>query len=296
MLKVEIKERCPKAGFIILTNYQGRSFVMGTKCKTWRCIVCRKSVLSYVKMRMEYGCLTLGRFYLITVTFQAESESAKDAAHVRARWEQLIRFLKQRSPNLTWMKIVELTKKGVPHLHLLVGGVGKRTDSCAPKGYEFKFNVHTIHQRCAKDCLIHEWSRAWYAVTGDSFVVHARKGYSPARLANYLGKYLVKGFYQREDLKEMGFERRWSCARNWPRPEKLETITSANGGWAKTQIVSGYGLRDQMAERVERDKDAGALQRVGDQKVLDIQKEKVEAGARRRLDKQLKSIGGNNVG
>ena len=138
------------------------------------------------------------------------------------------------------------------------------------------------------DCLIHEWGKAWFGVTGDSFVVDVRKGYSPARLANYLGKYLVKGFYHREDLKAMGFERRWSCARNWPKPAVLETKVQSEGGWNNTRVVSGYGFRDYFERRVEADKHLPALVQVGDDLRLALGKARGQAGMRKKFEAMLR--------
>lgn len=275
---------CPRSGFIILTKGY-REFVMTTSCKTWSCEICRKRNLAYVKLRMEYGCSALGEFYLITVTLQADSAHGRDARAVRTVWEQLIRFLKLKSPQLTWMKIVELTKQGTPHLHLLVGGLGKRKDSCARKG-EFKHSVKNTFRACAEDCLIHEWSQAWFGVTGDSWVVDARKGSTPARLANYLGKYLTKSYYHRKDLEEMGFKRRWSCARNWPSPTKMETITAQEGGWDKTEMIKGYG-NEMLRRRVEADKDSIALEQVGDLVAINLMNKNRKRAALAAVERQI---------
>lgn len=276
---------CPRSGYVILDS-RVRTYVMKTTCKTWGCDICRTKVLSYVKMRMEYGCLILGAFYLITVTLKTGSEHARDAVAVRMVWEQLIRFLKLRSPNLTWFKIVELTKAGTPHLHLLVGGLTKRQDSCERRG-GFRHTLVKVHRTCKVDCLIHEWGKAWYAVTGDSFVVDAREGYSPARLANYLGKYLSKGFYHRQDLKDLGFKRRWSCARNWPKPKKMETRMSSEGGWDKVEMVKGYGMRDYLSRRADADQHSYQLEQVGDDLRMELSKARAKFGIKRKLEKML---------
>jgi len=283
-VKSQKREMCPRAGFVILTKGI-KEYVMTTKCKTWSCEICRKTNLAYVKLRMEYGCSILEEFYLITVTLQAESSHGRDARAVRIVWEELIRFLKLRSSSLAWMKIVELTKKGVPHLHLLVGGLGKRKDSCARKG-EFSYKVMNVFRTCKEDCLIHEWAQAWYGVTGDSFVVDVRKGYAPGRLANYLGKYLTKSYYHREELEEMGFKRRWSCSRNWPSPDKMQTVTTENGGWDKTEIIKGYGnelLRDKALE----DRGAPALEQVGDLVAKGIQSKNRRRAALAAVERQI---------
>jgi len=237
---------------------------------------------------MEYGSLAVGKFFLITVTLEANGGIWKDARRVRVVWEQLIRYLKLRSPKLTWFKVVELTKKGTPHLHLIVGGLGNRVASCFPKG-EFKYTLERVHQVCKVDCLIHEWGKAWFGVTGDSFVVDAREGYSAARLANYLGKYLTKGFYHRAEMERMGFKRRWSCARNWPSPAKLQTRYGSERAWERVEIITGYGFRDWFKERMERDKGSRDIEQVGDDLLLTLRGNKRKSAALVALERNLKS-------
>lgn len=114
------------------------------------------------------------------------------------------------------------------------------------------------------DCLTHEFAKAWLDVSGDSFVVDCRKGYSAGRLANYLGKYLTKSFSDRENLKAMGFIRRYSRSQNWPSVPKLETVVQKAGGWDKVEIVQNSDNWTKWKQRAAADRDSTLLERVGD--------------------------------
>ena len=265
LLKANRERPCRRSGFIKLTHKSGRVLVAKTVCKTWGCNVCRKSLLSLVKMKMEYGCLTLGRFWLTTVTLKQGSRHGMDASSVRKVWEPWLQVLKVRNPNLSWMKIVELTKAGTPHMHVLMGGLSKdRVDCCYRVHEEIPFSRRFITDECPKDCLMHEMARAWLYVTGDSFVVDCREGYSPARLANYLGKYLVKGFEDRQNLKAMGWLRRYSSSQNWPKLGRLETEVQRHGGWESVEMVNNTMDWRGFQDLALRDSTSVLLKKTGD--------------------------------
>jgi len=80
-------------------------------------------------------------------------------------------------------------------------------------------------------CVSHVASRAWLAATGDSYVVWAEHVYSAAGAGSYLGKYLVKSFGTRCRLKELGYERRFVCSRNWPSPGPLKMRGTVMETW-----------------------------------------------------------------
>ncbi len=112
--------------------------------------------------------------------------------------------------------------------------------------------------------MMHEFARAWLYVTGDSFVVDCREGYTPARLANYLGKYLVKGFEDRQVLKAMGWLRRYSSSRNFPKMGVLETKTQREGGWEVVEIIRNSIHWADMKAQVLEDRNSPLLEKTGD--------------------------------
>lgn len=234
---------------------------MPTKCKTWGCRVCRKNLLSYVKMKMEYGCLILEDSYLITLTLKSGPESSmRDAAFVRTAWERCIRSLKENPSweKVAWFKIPELTKRGQPHLHLIVGGIGKRKAMCEKSP---AFSDDWIQKRC--ECAAHMMGYAWYVETG-AFVVDAQKVYAPRGAAAYMAKYLTKAFMVRGEMEKLGFHRRYATSRNWPRGEKIH-LRGTDLGWDKVQFRKRTALSKRAMERRSKDdRGKGLLVRVGD--------------------------------
>jgi len=102
---------------------------------------------------------------------------------------------------------------------------------------------------CGKNCLEHEWARLWYEVTGDSFVVDARQIAGADGAARYMTKYLVKGMMTWDELSELGFMRRWSTSRNWPKlpPERLLNELWDDVKWWKGDAST----RDWLGQKVK---------------------------------------------
>lgn len=281
-------DKCPRWGFIEMTTSYGQQYVMETSCKTWRCPVCRYKRISYVKLMMERGCSILGESYLITLTLKAGDPWTHDAEFVARAWTSLLRRLKRRSPQLTWFKVVEATRKGTPHLHLIVGGIGKRIPNCAGKFPPF--SVDWINEECREDCLIHEWGRIWWDNTG-AFVVHAVEVYSAAGAAKYLGKYLVKGMgADRARLEALGYTRRFTMARDWPRGQKMQLLGTKKGAWEATEVVPRYFRREEMLERVRRSRRAGDCQSVGDRLSATIVERRNKKAQRMKVERMENAL------
>jgi len=98
-------------------------------------------------------------------------------------WSILWRRLRRRwgARAIGYAKVVELTKAGTPHLHILV---------------ECPF----ISQR--------ELSAAWERLTG-SYIVDIRRVRSSKGISGYLSSYLTKALQVPEGM------RKWSAARGW---------------------------------------------------------------------------------
>ena len=188
---------CPRRGYLWFTNSSYEKLPVQATCKTWKCPACRKALVKKFAERLEYGCLTLGSSWLITLTLKlGDSSKIKDAVFVRKALERFWVRLKIR-PNwkqVVWLKVIELTKKGQPHLHIVVG------------------NITGTHRQ-----LQLEAREAWLFVTGDSYIVDVRPVSKAKEIGHYLGKYLAKGYAHREKLEALGFNRRWSASRGWPR-------------------------------------------------------------------------------
>lgn len=231
-----MSKKCPRQGFVRMKLYKGGDVVTTVNCRTWGCLACRDRKTNQVKAMIRYGISTLGPTYLITLTLRlGKGESPKDAKYVAAKWKRYISILQERSPNLSWMRIVELTKKRQPHLHLVVGGIGDRKFSCA--GVRHAWSEEWVRAQCREDCLEHEWSALWLKVTGDSYIVNVRPVMGASGAAAYLAKYLGKGVMDRDALEELGFLRRWSCSNNWPRGQ-LQT-RGVDGGYYESSTYFG---------------------------------------------------------
>jgi len=260
--------KCPRWGYVRMTTKMGKEFIKETICKTWGCPVCKSKMVAMVKMRMEYGCSKLGRCYLITLTLKAGlPRERKTAASVRLEWERWLKSMRSRNPNLSWFKVVEATKKGTPHLHLLMGTVGKRKDQCDEDPvYSRRYAV----KKC--DCLMHECLKAWFEITGN-YVVDCARIFNVEGAVGYLAKYLSKSFQDREVLVELGYKRRWSRSQNWPSPEEQRLQGSIEEAWESVEVLPRYYKRPEM-ERLERNGEGHRLmETVGDPEALGIMRE-----------------------
>lgn len=103
----------------------------------------------------------------------------------------------------------------------------------------------------------------WYGITGDSYIVDVRRTYEAEKLGNYLSKYLVKGMRQREEMEALGFLRRYSSSRNWPKPEMLRLRGTVMDRWLRLER-SAERLGDEGRKLLESSKVAYLMERVGD--------------------------------
>lgn len=239
-----------------------------TSCKTWGCLACRDRVKRYVRMRMEHGVLILKDCYLITVTYVFRGEeSKKGAKSVGKDWAEFTRKWNLKwSSRIRWFRVPELTKNGQVHLHLIIGGIGKRISCCRPAGMgscAHKKSYAWAMATCKVDCVEHEVAKEWYAITKDSWVVDCRAVWSAAGASAYIFKYLDKGFDDRAALEALGFKRRWSCSRNWPAPERMQYMVTMSKGWQHTQFYKRGINDDFLKEEVIRSERSPYAMKVG---------------------------------
>lgn len=270
---------CPRQGHVVMKLAKGGDLVVPVNCGTWGCLSCRDRNWNRIKSMIRYGISILGPTYLITVTLRMEElADSKDAKYVAAMWKAFISRLKVRNPNLSWFRIIELTKQSQPHLHLVVGGLGTRNARCLGKRH--KWSQEWVEKGCRrKDCLEHEWSREWLTVTGESFIVQVMDVAGAAGAASYLAKYLTKGVHQREELEALGFVRRWSCSANWPRTKVA--VRAIEDGYVETTKYVGAGSPGSLVAAQDAADDVGhpLLQLTGDRVLLDD----IEKRNRKRL-------------
>lgn len=250
-----------------LMDKTGEWLTVPTTCKSWSCLACRDRVKALFKQRIRHGCSILEPSYLITLTFKTVGDARRDAASVRVVWTQWLRSLKQRWPNLSWMRVIEATQKGQPHIHLVMGGLTTGlTASCTGKDNRGKpnhrFDMEWLWKKCI--CLEHICAQEWYKASQDSYVVDARQVLGAAGAAAYISKYLAKTLMSYSQLHMLGFTRRWTTSRNWPRLEGLQLVKSLNDEWVRTQFTSvRAGTSDALNSEVQRGKTSHMSQRTG---------------------------------
>lgn len=275
-------KQCPRRGVVKLEDDTGWLLATKTTCKTWGCKVCRERVAALVRLRMEYGCLKLRDSFLITLTYaNLDMQSLRDAHSVQVDLERFWKSLRKRNPQLSYFKIVEMTKRKQIHLHLIVGGItSDRRDTCDKTFYKRRREV------CKFDCLHCELVKVWESITG-SFVIDVRKVYASSGLANYLGKYLTKQFYNWDQLEERGFKRRWSRSKNWPSPGPLRLLGTVLGVWRRIVVVEHWYKKSEMEALVEASKNDPLMQIVGDDLAIELGKKRRDVGLIRRLEGYL---------
>lgn len=202
-------------------------------------------------MRVEAGCSTLGTCLLMTLTYRAASHRAGAAQFVPADWKALWRLLRRNQDPMSqakWLRVMELTKKGVPHHHVVLGPV-KGQVRCYGKDFDVK-RFKKRFDTCL--CISHRFSRAWFEVTHDSYIAHTIPVVGARGAASYLGKYLTKEF-DTERAKELGMERRWSSSRGWPGVGRMRLAPTENGtGWSKRIWSPGHLPDEDVVASMER--------------------------------------------
>jgi len=257
-----------------------RDYVVPTTCKTWGCPACNNKVRQLTAMKMMYGCLsTGGPSHFITVTYRKRpGDRTRNAKDVAEDWAALWRRLKELEAwkEAAWLKVPELTKKGQVHLHA-IAVQARSKDSCRKRDKDRKA---WMQRPCSGRCLEHDLAAAWYDITGDSFVVDCSEIRSVTGTASYVQKYMSKMFPKdRATLKSLGFAKRWTASKDWPRVAPLRLLGTELGAWEFVTRVHGakatYAVHSEdvpvpmvdMAEDQELEAPV-YLQHVGDEYLL----------------------------
>jgi len=250
---------CPRSGHVILERNvlgPGTGRVrMNTNCNTWGCVGCRDRLMRLFKMRVETGISTLGRCGFITITYKAESSRLETAGCVSRDWRALCTRLRRSQPEVaswSWFRVMELTKVGTPHHHLIMGTIPRMEINCW--GTNEDFDIRRFDRRFDScECVAHRISREWEELTGDSRIVHANWVTSAQKGANYLAKYVGKEF-DAPRAAELGMARRWSSSRTWPGTGRLRLLQTERG-WDRVRFSEGHipeaytGGPDSLTER-----------------------------------------------
>lgn len=285
------RNECPKKGWIWLITDSNRVCVMPTTCKTWACGVCQGKLISLFKMRVEAGCSALQRCAFTTFTLRRD-DNVLTAQFVREAWKEFSRRWKKVGEPFEWLKVVELTKKKQPHLHLVMGPVTGKLRCYGPGkkiGEWFQKD-----RECS--CLSHRLSRVWESVTGGSWVVFLVEVTSPSGAGSYLGKYMAKGHRQRQDLWEAGFTRRWSTSRGWPGGGRLRLRQTVERGWKAIELHGMQREKDNPPDLEERVGPEWALEYVAkrDERMLAKRAERYLSNAKDAGEKVVTEVDRRN--
>lgn len=208
-----------------------------TSCNTWRCLSCRDRNMRRFKAIVQHGCSVLERCMFITITYKAGSKRLSRAGCVARDWRAFFRLLHREYPETKeWgiLRVMELTKKGTPHFHLIAGKVSGRI-----RCYGKNLDGPVFISRLGCDCWSHRMSAVWKRVQkGESWIVHTIPVASAVGAGAYMGKYLGKEFSQ-ERATVLGMKRRYSVNRKWPRENRVRIVAPGTDGWRRVTWAEG---------------------------------------------------------
>jgi len=280
--------RCPREGMMLMESREkwspGRMMVP-TSCNSWRCLGCRDRNLSRFKAMVALGVSALGQCMFITLTYKAGAERLGTAGCVSRDWRAFWRLLRKWYPETKeWgvMRVMEVTKKGTPHFHLIVGRVSLGDIRCYGPVFYVK-NYLALLQDC--ECWSHRMGRVWERVQkGESYIVHTVPVTGGSGAGGYMAKYMRKEFDQ-ERGNELGMVRRFSANRRWPREKRRRIISPGTDGWRRTAWRAGVVDLDGFQGLTEFGKSGSEKQR----------KASVKDAARRLLKQGRKVVHGNGA-
>ncbi len=246
--------RCPRAGVVYLeaANRPNGGVAIRTYCKSWSCIGCRDRKRSAFMNRVDIACQAAARdFGMFTYTYKATDDRWRSEKRIASDWKQVRRLMKELQPEIAkqpWIKVTELTAKGVPHHHVLIG---------IPEGFKVRCwnryggrQFDMVQYRKGFDeclCMGHRLARLWERVThGTSWIVLATAVDSPRGAARYLAKYLSKEFAGHGELGR----RRWSSSIGFMKATKSGLAQTYGHGWRTVQFMPAKGITDEMIKQV----------------------------------------------
>lgn len=178
----------PRRGALVGT-IAGARLVAELECKRWDCPVCGPKKQYSLRKRIEQ--VPANRLLTLTHAPRPGENPTQALQRMRVSWHHLYQRIRRRHPKRTlkYIAVVEWTKAGWPHLHILM---------------QSKY-------------LPQKWvSRAWKELHGAS-IVDVRRTHSARGAASYVAKYLTK------DNRCPPRLRRWSASRGYlpPKPPYL---------------------------------------------------------------------------
>jgi hypothetical protein len=255
-------QECPRRGYSILTRGTSDRLIIQTRCKQKGCVPCAPAVRAHVSLKAEIGVSIRPHSYFITLTLKKGTEKARDAVFVQKAWRQFCQrmmYKHQWWKETKWMKVVELTKKGQPHLHMIVTGCpGGREAKCKGDRRDKAY----VDQGCFNargSCIYHEVAKAWSRVTeklgNESWIVDVSKVRSSKKAGLYVSKYVTKGGGDAKRLATLGFKRVWSTSQGFTPDLRIRLRGTVEGKWTKVEFWQPNKDPDAWLKRSDGDRD-----------------------------------------
>lgn len=256
-------EKCPRRGYSVLHRRYAPPLLIETRCKQKRCVPCSPAVRSHVSLKAEIGCSIRPVSYFITLTRKTGIGLQGDAASVQADWRGFLYRFKREYPEMTkdleWMKVIELTQKGQPHLHLIMTGFrGGLVDRCPGRKDERKWVENGCYEK-EGTCVLHAVAKSWLATTGDSWVCDVGEVRSASRAGQYVAKYVAKSIDDPR-MEELGFKRTWSASHGYAPDLRVRLRGTVEGKWTKVEYYKTATDQSRWLARSDGSRD---LERVG---------------------------------
>lgn len=198
---------------------------------------------------VQHGVSVLGSCIFITITYRQGAERLEVAGCVERDWRAFWRLCHKRYPQTKmWglLRVMELTKRGTPHFHLVAGAV---SDDARCYGRSFGV-VRFLARWDTCECWSHRLSRVWAQVQGgESYIVHVVPVRGGRGAGAYMAKYLAKQMGERREL--LGMSRRYSVNRLWPRDKRRRLIAPGTDGWRRISFREGQVDTSDYVDQVE---------------------------------------------
>ena len=181
----------PRKGSLV-AHYADAQIVGPLSCKKWSCPTCGARNARILRRRIE--TVPFNRFITLTVKPNPAHTPAEAAAKIRADWVRCRKRLLREwgLPKVPFVAVLEWTKRGAPHLHILL-------------------TSPFISQRTL--------SRHWKESSGNP-IVDVRRIRHTTEIAKYLTNYLTKQSYMPPR------KRKWTASRGClppiPKPDRSE--------------------------------------------------------------------------
>lgn len=141
------------------------------------------------KVKVRKLCKVLGADTLLTLTYRA---CETDLQQSKKDLKEFVRRLRRLIPDFRCVAVYEYQKRGAIHWHIATAGMPTRFEKISPDGVPYQVKSF--------DALRAVW-RSVAGERGGNIDLARRKAHSqrsPARIATYLSKYILKAFREGE--------------------------------------------------------------------------------------------------